>query len=97
MIQSFQTEVVVLSSKQRPRKMGIVGSDGREWSFLLKGQGDLTQDERIMQVSQGKCPGVCPDDSSAPPYIRRTRRDWSEKHRGKEGVSRDEYVLNGRK
>ncbi|PHJ24453.1 target of rapamycin [Cystoisospora suis] len=50
LIQSFQTEVLVLTSKQRPRKMGIVGSDGREWPFLLKGQDDLTQDERIMQA-----------------------------------------------
>ncbi|PFH33616.1 hypothetical protein BESB_078320 [Besnoitia besnoiti] len=50
LIRSFLGEVSVFTSKQRPRKIGIVGSDGRVWRFLLKGQDDLTQDERIMQA-----------------------------------------------
>ncbi|CBZ55468.1 Phosphatidylinositol 3-kinase tor2, related [Neospora caninum Liverpool] len=50
LIRSFLGEVSVFTSKQRPRKIGIMGSDGRVWNFLLKGQDDLTQDERIMQA-----------------------------------------------
>eukprot|EP00955_Chlamydomonas_euryale_P023401 247166-Chlamydomonas_euryale.AAC.1 len=45
----------VISSKQRPRKLTICGSDGAEYMFLLKGHEDLRQDERVMQV--GKCGG----------------------------------------
>ena len=40
----------VINSKQRPRKLTIYGSDGREYQFLLKGHEDLRQDERVMQV-----------------------------------------------
>jgi phosphatidylinositol kinase/protein kinase (PI-3 family) len=27
----------VIESKQRPRKLAIIGSDGKEYTFLLKG------------------------------------------------------------
>ena len=40
----------MINSKQRPRKLTIYGSDGREYQFLLKGHEDLRQDERVMQV-----------------------------------------------
>lgn len=40
----------VIMSKQRPRKVSIRGSDGNEYSFLLKGHEDPRQDERIMQL-----------------------------------------------
>jgi hypothetical protein len=40
----------VIESKQRPRKLSMRGSDGVEYSFLLKGKEDLRQDERVMQV-----------------------------------------------
>lgn len=40
----------VISSKQRPRKLVFVGSDGRKYKFLLKGHEDLRQDERVMQL-----------------------------------------------
>lgn len=40
----------MLSSKQRPRKLQISGSDGNEYPFLLKGHEDLRQDERVMQL-----------------------------------------------
>jgi len=39
----------VITSKQRPRKCGIRGSDGKDYMFLLKGHEDLRQDERVMQ------------------------------------------------
>lgn len=40
-----------MTSKQRPRKLTILGSDGEDYAFLLKGHEDLRQDERVMQVS----------------------------------------------
>eukprot|EP00834_Sanchytrium_tribonematis_P001859 NODE_49_length_31687_cov_0.791123.p1 type:complete len:2184 gc:universal NODE_49_length_31687_cov_0.791123:15256-8705(-) len=42
----------VITSKQRPRKMTIKGSDGLDYKFLLKGHEDLRQDERVMQLFQ---------------------------------------------
>ncbi|KAG6574344.1 Phosphatidylinositol kinase (PIK-L2) [Phytophthora cinnamomi] len=49
-IQSFDTKVTVLTSKQRPRRVAINGSDGKAYPFLLKGHEDLRQDERVMQL-----------------------------------------------
>ena len=39
-----------MASKQRPRRLAVMGSDGREYVFLLKGHEDLRQDERAMQL-----------------------------------------------
>jgi FKBP12-rapamycin complex-associated protein len=39
-----------MASKQRPRRLAVMGSDGREYVFLLKGHEDLRQDERVMQL-----------------------------------------------
>ncbi|TMW66398.1 hypothetical protein Poli38472_004163 [Pythium oligandrum] len=49
-IQSFDTKITVLTSKQRPRKVTINGGDGKSYPFLLKGHEDLRQDERVMQL-----------------------------------------------
>ena len=49
-IASFVDQLVVITSKQRPRKLTIHGSDGEDYAFLLKGHEDLRQDERVMQV-----------------------------------------------
>ncbi|GFP88661.1 serine/threonine-protein kinase tor [Phtheirospermum japonicum] len=49
-IGSFASQLVVITSKQRPRKLTIHGSDGEEYAFLLKGHEDLRQDERVMQL-----------------------------------------------
>jgi FKBP12-rapamycin complex-associated protein len=49
-IKSFDQKVTVLTSKQRPRKVTINGSDGKSYPFLLKGHEDLRQDERVMQL-----------------------------------------------
>ena len=49
-IQQVWTMVEVISSKQRPRRMTMVGSDGKLYRFLLKGHEDLRQDERVMQL-----------------------------------------------
>ncbi len=50
-ISHFSAEVgVVWWSKQRPRKITLIGSDGKTYAFLLKGREDPQQDERAMQV-----------------------------------------------
>ena len=49
-IASFSRNLVVLNSKQHPRKIIIYGSDGKEYPFLLKGHEDIRQDERVMQL-----------------------------------------------
>ncbi|KAJ7542470.1 hypothetical protein O6H91_10G108000 [Diphasiastrum complanatum] len=49
-IRGFAQQLIVLTSKQRPRRLTIYGSDGEEYAFLLKGHEDLRQDERVMQL-----------------------------------------------
>ncbi len=49
-IRSFAPSMVVITSKQRPRKISLEGGDGAEHTFLLKGHEDLRQDERVMQL-----------------------------------------------
>ncbi|XP_017970870.1 PREDICTED: serine/threonine-protein kinase TOR [Theobroma cacao] len=49
-IASFARQLDVITSKQRPRKLTIHGSDGDDYAFLLKGHEDLRQDERVMQL-----------------------------------------------
>lgn len=48
-ISRFQNKIIVMSSKQKPRRFGMDGSDGKLYRFLLKGHEDLRQDERVMQ------------------------------------------------
>ncbi|KDQ22311.1 hypothetical protein PLEOSDRAFT_1051426 [Pleurotus ostreatus PC15] len=49
-IVSFAPKLGVIASKQRPRKLSLIGSDGKEHNYLLKGHEDLRQDERVMQL-----------------------------------------------
>lgn len=49
-IDTFVDSIHVITSKQRPRKITIRGSDGNDYMFLLKGHEDLRQDERVMQL-----------------------------------------------
>ncbi|KAJ7189156.1 phosphatidylinositol 3-kinase [Mycena filopes] len=49
-IANFAPRLTVISSKQRPRRMGLKGSDGRDYQYILKGHEDLRQDERVMQL-----------------------------------------------
>lgn len=49
-IRAFNSNIQVISSKQRPRKISMYGSNGYEYVFLLKGHEDLRQDERVMQI-----------------------------------------------
>lgn len=47
---SFDPTFQVISSKQRPRKLSIKGSDGISYQYALKGHEDIRQDERVMQL-----------------------------------------------
>ncbi|KAF8468992.1 armadillo-type protein [Kalaharituber pfeilii] len=49
-IKSFDPTFSVISSKQRPRKLTIQGSDGIAYVYVLKGHEDIRQDERVMQL-----------------------------------------------
>jgi len=49
-IDRVKSNLQVITSKQRPRKLCIRGSDGKDYMFLLKGHEDLRQDERVMQL-----------------------------------------------
>ncbi|XP_059477089.1 serine/threonine-protein kinase mTOR [Neocloeon triangulifer] len=49
-IACIKSSLQVITSKQRPRKLTIKGSNGKEYMFLLKGHEDLRQDERVMQL-----------------------------------------------
>lgn len=43
-------DVELLATQTRPKKLRLLGSDGRTYTYLLKGREDLRQDERLMQV-----------------------------------------------
>lgn len=49
-IKNVSSSLNVITSKQRPRKLVMEGSDGNSYMFLLKGHEDLRQDERVMQL-----------------------------------------------
>ncbi|XP_013111288.1 serine/threonine-protein kinase Tor [Stomoxys calcitrans] len=49
-ISYIKTNLQVITSKQRPRKLCIRGSNGKDYMYLLKGHEDLRQDERVMQL-----------------------------------------------
>lgn len=43
-------KVSALATKTRPKRLALLGSDGRRHTYLLKGREDLRLDERLMQV-----------------------------------------------
>lgn len=49
-IRGFRQHLSIILSKQRPRKIYLMGANGLEYVFLLKGHEDLRQDERAMQL-----------------------------------------------
>jgi FKBP12-rapamycin complex-associated protein len=49
-VNSIGDELVVIESKQRPRRMRMTGSDGVQYTFLLKAHEDTRLDERVMQL-----------------------------------------------
>ena len=46
-------DLLVLPTKTRPKRLMLLGSDGRRYTYLLKGREDLRMDERLMQVGGG--------------------------------------------
>ncbi|CAB10805.1 TORC2 serine/threonine protein kinase Tor1 [Schizosaccharomyces pombe] len=61
-ISHFHHTFEVISSKQRPRRLTIHGSDGKDYQYVLKGHEDLRQDERVMQLF-GLCNTLLTTDS----------------------------------
>lgn len=49
-IEYIVPQLAVIGSKQRPRRLTIRGSDGKDYEYLLKAHEDLRQDERVMQL-----------------------------------------------
>ncbi|GIL75399.1 hypothetical protein Vretifemale_5200, partial [Volvox reticuliferus] len=49
-VASVYSELVALNTKTRPKRVALLGSDGRTYAYLLKGREDLRMDERLMQV-----------------------------------------------
>ncbi|KAK3935676.1 protein kinase rad3 [Diplogelasinospora grovesii] len=50
-LDSFQDQVMVLSSLAKPRKLTARGSDGRLYDLLLKPKDDLRTDQRLMEFN----------------------------------------------
>ena len=48
-LESFDLDIHVLPTKTKPKKISMMGSDGRCHTYLFKGLEDLHLDERIMQ------------------------------------------------
>jgi FKBP12-rapamycin complex-associated protein len=61
-IMSINPVATVIQSKQRPRRLVIVGSDGADYTYLLKGHEDMRQDERVMQLF-GLCNTLLANDN----------------------------------
>ncbi|PRT55035.1 Serine/threonine-protein kinase TOR2 [Wickerhamiella sorbophila] len=49
-IVSFDPTFAVISSKQRPRRFTVRGSDGKDYQYVLKGHEDIRQDSLVMQL-----------------------------------------------
>ncbi len=52
-IMRFESNVDVMASKEKPKKLTAVGSDGRKYNFLCKMErkGDLRKDARLMETN----------------------------------------------
>ncbi|PYH97770.1 hypothetical protein BO71DRAFT_346316, partial [Aspergillus ellipticus CBS 707.79] len=50
-IEAVLDEVQVLNSLQKPRRIGIRGSDGRVYNILCKPKDDLRKDQRLMEFN----------------------------------------------
>ncbi|KAI5290740.1 phosphatidylinositol kinase- protein kinase tor1 [Ascosphaera acerosa] len=49
-IMSFDPVLAVVQTKKLPRKMTLKASDGKSYMYALKGDEDIRQDERVMQL-----------------------------------------------
>ncbi|KAK0560483.1 hypothetical protein OC844_003736 [Tilletia horrida] len=48
-IRAFEERIEIMASLQKPRKIGIKGTDGRVYNFLCKPKDDLRKDARLME------------------------------------------------
>jgi serine/threonine-protein kinase ATR len=53
MVQSFMPKVTIMHSKEKPKKIEILGSDGAHYNFLLKCDkyGDLRKEQRFIDFA----------------------------------------------
>lgn len=49
-IQTIDSSIIMLPTKTRPKKIKFLGSDGKHYQFLCKGQEDLRVDEQISHL-----------------------------------------------
>jgi serine/threonine-protein kinase ATR len=47
----FKDEIEILQSLQRPKKITVLASDGKEYIFLGKAEDDLRKDSRLMEFN----------------------------------------------
>lgn len=50
-IAGFSDEIIIMTSLQKPRKISIRGSDGKDYPFLCKPKDDLRKDARLMEFN----------------------------------------------
>ncbi|KAJ8904960.1 hypothetical protein NDN08_001473 [Rhodosorus marinus] len=49
----FDQSLRVMQSKQRPKVLGMIGADQKQYSFLVKGGEDLRTDEHVQRIFRG--------------------------------------------
>lgn len=66
MISGFVTHATVMHSKEKPKKIGIIGSDHQVYNFLLKcdKHGDLRKEQRFIDFAV-LCNKMLENDSEA--------------------------------
>lgn len=47
----FAENIEVLNSLQRPKKVTMIGSDGKRYIFLCKPEDDMRKDSRLMELN----------------------------------------------
>lgn len=50
-IRGIKEEITILQSLQKPRKVTLVGSDGRDYTVMMKPKDDLRKDFRLMEFN----------------------------------------------
>ncbi|XP_055592827.1 serine/threonine-protein kinase ATR-like [Uranotaenia lowii] len=50
-IHGIKEEVTILQSLQKPRKITLIGNDGREYTMMMKPKDDLRKDFRLMEFN----------------------------------------------
>lgn len=71
-LHALSTDVTILGTKTKPKKLIFIGEDGRKYPLLLKGTEDLHLDERVMQLLQVSNLG-----------LQRTSRNYRETYRAR--------------